>query len=190
VIREHSLAKSIKTSLKNAAVIGRMTSNVLDSAAGDERTDEVSIELLLDRAVSLYEDRLGGVVVKRAYGNIERLQASEKKIDLVVRNVVSNAVDAVGGKGEILLATSEDKNFLYFDVSDTGPGLPEESVERVFEPFYTSKGSGEGAGIGLSISKEIVSQYGGSISIINKKGYSTTFHVALPKTPNKTEPGH
>jgi signal transduction histidine kinase len=93
----------------------------------------------------------------------------------VLSNLINNAVQAVDGQGEVNVTTSTDSKFLTIKISDSGPGIPEKNMSKIFEPMFTTKTTG--TGLGLVICKSIVEQHGGTISISNKP---TTFTVTLP----------
>jgi signal transduction histidine kinase len=79
------------------------------------------------------------------------------------------------GEGEVNVNVSADSKFLTIKISDSGPGIPEKNLEKIFEPMFTTKTTG--TGLGLAICKSIVDQHGGTIFISNKP---TTFTVQLP----------
>jgi signal transduction histidine kinase len=102
----------------------------------------------------------------------------------VLLNLVLNAIDAVGSRPpdrrKLVFGTGADPGgrTVRVWVEDTGPGIPEESVERIFEPFYTTKTNG--MGLGLSVCRTIVSAHGGTIHVTSNRGQGATFHVVLP----------
>ncbi len=97
----------------------------------------------------------------------------------ILMNLVLNAQQAMGEGGAIALAISKDaEGYGLIDVTDTGPGIPEEMKARLFKPFQTSKK--EGHGIGLALVKRFVDNFGGSVSVDSEAGKGTTFHLRLP----------
>ena len=99
----------------------------------------------------------------------------------VVINLAGNAVQAMGADGGKLLAFSAISNQqLTIRISDSGPGISEEHLDKIFEPFFTTKEVGEGTGLGMSISYEIVKNHGGNISIDSVPGRGTTMTVSFP----------
>jgi signal transduction histidine kinase len=103
----------------------------------------------------------------------------------VLMNLVLNAQQAMGNGGTITLRIARDEPYGAIDLTDTGPGIPEEMQARLFKPFQTSKK--EGHGIGLALVKRFVDNFGGSVSVESKLGRGTTFHLKLPLA--ETEPG-
>ncbi|WP_432736139.1 sensor histidine kinase [Maridesulfovibrio sp. FT414] len=102
------------------------------------------------------------------------------QIQQVVLNLVENAIDAVDRDGSILLSTRSGGDFVEFQISDSGPGVPPEFLSRVFDPFFTTKAAGEGTGLGLSIIYSILKKLGGDIKARNLPGSGAQFTVRLP----------
>lgn len=94
----------------------------------------------------------------------------------VISNLVSNAIDAIENSGQIKITVNEDSSNIVINVIDSGSGIPEEKLESIFQPLYTSKT--RGTGLGLNICKIIVEQHNGEISVKNNP---TTFSINLPK---------
>lgn len=121
------------------------------------------------------------------------------QIKQVVMNMIVNAQHAVEEKGSIVVGTrraparpgadGESGPMVEISIADTGCGIPEQNLRRIFDPFFTSKEVGKGTGLGLSVSHGIVEAHGGSIEVQSKVGEGTTFSVFLPLTaPNPAAP--
>ncbi len=104
-----------------------------------------------------------------------------KKIEAVFSNLLSNSIQALEEIGEINVRITEDANHVLITVEDTGPGILEEDMPRIFEPLFTTKQ--KGTGLGLSICKNIINLHGGDIIV---KNTPTTFIVTIPKNIKKT----
>jgi len=120
--------------------------------------------------------------VKSSYGIIINLPEKDfkincdsRKIEGVLSNIINNAVQALDGHGEIDVETDTDSEFLNIHIKDSGPGISDENLDKVFEPMFTTKTTG--TGLGLVICKSIIEQHGGTISVSNKP---TTFSIKLP----------
>jgi signal transduction histidine kinase len=101
-------------------------------------------------------------------------------LNQVWTNLIDNAIYAMGGQGEIRLRTSSEGNLVVVEIADNGPGIPEEVQPNIFDPFYTTKPVGQGAGLGLNISHNIVvKQHYGEITVQSRPG-DTRFTVKLP----------
>jgi signal transduction histidine kinase len=97
-------------------------------------------------------------------------------------NVLWNAIEAMPEGGTLTVNTNFDreKDRIEIHVSDTGLGIPEDEVEKIFEPFFTSKADGKGVGLGLSVAYGIIRQHQGEIHINSKVGEGTRFTIQLP----------
>jgi two-component system NtrC family sensor kinase len=120
------------------------------------------------------------------------------QIKQVIMNMLVNAQHAVEEKGSITVSTrrsldprapaDEPKPMVEISIVDTGCGIPETNLRRIFDPFFTSKDVGKGTGLGLSVSHGIVEAHGGLIEVESKVGEGSTFHVLLPLTPPSAVP--
>jgi len=147
-------------------------------------TQEVDVNEGLDNTLAILRYRLAGIEVERDYDeSLPRISAHGSERNQVWSNLIDNAVDAVadGNKtGRIKLRTTYERDRLLVEISDNGPGIPEEIQDRIFEPFFTTKDVGKGAGFGLDVSYRIVvGRHGGDIRIVSKPG-DTRFQVRLP----------
>jgi two-component system NtrC family sensor kinase len=108
------------------------------------------------------------------------------QIQQVFINIILNAAEAMTGGGKLVIRTglSTDRQSIVVGFTDTGPGIPDEVKERIFDPFYTTKE--HGTGLGLSISYGIIEQHGGTISVDSTPGRGSTFTIQLPIAPSDT----
>jgi PAS domain S-box-containing protein len=110
------------------------------------------------------------------------VRGDREQIGQVVTNLVNNAYDALGGKGEIRVTVGGNDGWGHIRVSDNGPGIPVGVREHLFEPFFTTKPEGKGTGLGLAICHGVVQAHGGTIEVESEVGQGTTFDVGLPLT--------
>jgi signal transduction histidine kinase len=103
----------------------------------------------------------------------------ETKMRRALYNIASNARDAMDAGGQLTIATRAANGWVEFCVSDTGPGIPAEISETLFEPFVTH-GKPTGTGLGLAIAKKAVEDHGGTISVETAPGQGATFTISLP----------
>lgn len=121
-----------------------------------------------------------GVAVKRDYERVPLMVDSfGSELNQVWTNIIDNAIDAMGGQGELRVRTYRDDNCVVVEIADNGPGIPAEVVPHIFEPFFTTKGVGQGTGLGLDTVQRIVKKHGGTIQVKSKPG-DTCFQVWLP----------
>ena len=130
-----------------------------------------------------------GVTVTRDYDpDLPCITAHGAELNQVWTNLIDNAVDAMEGSGELTVRTRRDGDRVVVQIIDSGPGVPAGLLDRVFDPFVTSKPVGQGTGLGLNISHHIVVQkHGGAISVDSKPG-RTCFEVRLPLHPADCPP--
>jgi signal transduction histidine kinase/predicted CoA-binding protein len=135
----------------------------------------------LDNTLVMLRSKLkSGVLVHREYTPAPlRIQAYGSELNQVWTNLIDNAVDAMDGRGEITLRTRSDGDWVVVEIEDNGPGIPEEIVEKIFSPFFTTKPVGKGTGLGLNTSYNIVQKHSGEIKVYSRPG-KTVFQVSLP----------
>lgn len=119
--------------------------------------------------------------VVRDFGSMPEIQCLPSEINQVILNLIVNAADSIGAeRGRITIRTGTLDSTVWFEVEDTGSGIDEESLSRIFDPFYTTKPIGKGTGLGLSLSYGIVKKHHGRIDVQTVVGTGTKFRVALP----------
>jgi two-component system NtrC family sensor kinase len=125
------------------------------------------------------------------WGDIPLIRADRNQIHQVILNLVHNAIQAMPDGGELfvqsLIEDREDQTWLGIRVKDTGVGIKEEHLDQIFEPFFTTKPSGEGTGLGLSVSYSIISEHGGYIDVNSTKGEGAEFTIWLPTHRDEQE---
>ncbi|GAB6906615.1 PAS/PAC sensor signal transduction histidine kinase [Desulfosarcina cetonica] len=114
-----------------------------------------------------------------------RVLMDEKKIKQVLINLLMNAIHAVEGSGTIKITTAFNPadSRISIEVADTGHGIAKENLNRIFDPFFTTKPTGEGTGLGLSVSYGIIKGHGGSITVKSDPGQGAAFTIRLPVPP-------
>ena len=121
-----------------------------------------------------------GVSVKRDYrGDSLFVSSFGSELSQVWTNLIDNAIDAMNGKGELRVRAYRDDECVVVEIRDNGPGISAEVLPHIYEPFFTTKGVGEGTGLGLDTVKRIVKKHHGSIQVQSKPG-DTCFQVWLP----------
>ena len=148
---------------------------------------------------SLLEDIVGGFLerelsasdirfVRRYAGDLPPVMVDRGQLEQVIVNLVTNAVDAIAGAGEITVATGHDGRGVWVAVGDTGCGISREHLERIFMPFFTTKEVGKGTGLGLSVSYGLIRGMGGDILVESTAGVGSTFTLVLPPAPPADAP--
>ena len=115
-----------------------------------------------------------------------------QQIEEVFLNIILNAEQAMieaHGRGRLTIKTERMKNRIRTSFTDDGPGIAKEHLDKVFDPFFTTRGEKGGTGLGLSVCHGIVAEHGGRIYAKSKTGKGTTFFVELPLTTEKIAEG-
>jgi C4-dicarboxylate-specific signal transduction histidine kinase len=159
------------------------------------RAARVSVELVdvddvIERSLLLVQEqlRLRGIEVELELCPDELLVlANPIQLEQVFINLLTNARDALEDSRRklIKIASDRDEERIKIAFSDTGPGIPRELQQRIFDPFFTTKEVGTGTGLGLSITYSILKEYGGEISVANRRGGGATFLIELPVAQEK-----
>ena len=145
------------------------------------RVQNVDIVKSLENTLTILHHKLKrGVVVQRDYERVPLLVNSfGSELNQVWTNIIDNAIDAMGGKGELRVHTYRDDTCVVVEIGDNGPGISPDIQPHIFEPFFTTKGVGEGTGLGLDTVQRIVKKHRGNIQVRSKPG-DTRFQVWLP----------
>jgi signal transduction histidine kinase len=127
-------------------------------------------------------------IIKELDAALPEMIGDPQQLQQVFLNLFLNAADAVSEGGTITASTRYDKveNTIAIELHDTGQGIPAELVEKIFQPFFTTKG--KGSGLGLAVSKRIIEEHGGSIMAMNNASGGATFRIVLPVKSDKGAP--
>ncbi len=153
------------------------------TALNFEKTD---IHEILDETLKYFEDQARGseIKIEKIYAELPEIEVDRGQISQVFSNLILNAIQAMPSGGELKVSTSAGKRVeeilqtVKIQISDTGHGIPEDTVKKLFDPFFTTKYGG--TGLGLTISHSIVDGHKGYIDVESKVGKGTTFTVTLP----------
>ena len=119
-------------------------------------------------------------VVTEFAADLPQILAEPEPLRQVVGNILVNAADAIADRGTITVSTALQDGMVSITIADTGRGIPAENLQRIFNPFFTTKGGGRGTGLGLSIAASIVKYMGGTIKVNSIPGAGSSFTILLP----------
>jgi two-component system sensor histidine kinase HydH len=142
---------------------------------------EIDLNQVIQEVKALMGDAMaekGVRLVDRLDPNMPAIEADPNQIKQVLLNLVKNALEATEGKGEIYLSSGFKNAQVWFAVQDTGKGIPQDVLEKIFHPFYTTKD--KGTGLGLAVINKIVTDHHGTITVDSVAGSGSTFTVRLP----------
>lgn len=162
----------------------RLVSDRFGKIGSTPQLEEIEIVSQINSMVDYMRKRAAGKIIftVNTYGQ-EKVYAriSPPLFDWVIENLLKNALDAMEGKGRIMVDINDEKKAIYIDIADSGKGISKQNIARVFKPGFTTKK--RGWGLGLSLSKRIISQYHkGEIFVKQSEaGKGTTFRIVLKK---------
>lgn len=145
---------------------------------------EVKLPELIDEAVQLVSREAANKqikIVQKASPSLTPIWSDPYQLRQVFINLLTNAIHATRGDGEIVIVQENQNSTVVISISDTGEGIPKENIEKIFEPFFSTKTPGQGTGLGLFVSRNIVEKLKGSIKVESHVGQGTVFRVKLPK---------
>jgi two-component system NtrC family sensor kinase len=147
----------------------------------DEKMDPVNINQILDDVLNLVRNEIKykSEVVKD-YGDIRAVSCFSSQLAQVFTNIIVNAAQAIEKNGIITVKTYEQNGNAVINITDTGCGMTKETMENIFNPFFTTKEAGKGTGLGLSITHQIIEKHRGDIRVKSEPGKGTSFEIRLP----------
>lgn len=140
---------------------------------------------IVKSALNLIDFRTDGTDISIEAKSRALINCDKLRIEQVFSNMISNASDAMDGKGKVIVEIDEKPKYVEFRITDFGTGIPPDNLKRIFEPFFTTKSAVKGTGLGLSICQHIVKRHQGYIDLQTELGKGTTFIVGLPKGTRK-----
>jgi signal transduction histidine kinase len=157
-----------------------------------EKIETVDVNEVLERTLMLSEHQLavGNVrVIKEFDPKLPPIQANPGQLQQVFMNLIINAHHAMPEGGELTVRTGPvPQRRLFIEIEDTGCGIAQEDLNRIWDPFFTTKEEGKGTGLGLSVSRNITENHGGMIGVESTVGVGTLFRVVLPESPPQPSP--
>lgn len=154
-----------------------------------EKSQQISLEKKDYAVKRLIDDVLMGVDISTKQKNIVITSKVAAEINIVcdpfhvkesLLNIINNSIEAINGQGEIIIDTIKDKKYVTILIKDNGEGIAENNLQRIYDPFFSTKKRTLNFGIGLSYCHQVMQKHGGSIKIDSKKGDGTTVYLNFP----------
>jgi two-component system, NtrC family, sensor kinase len=186
---KHALLQKVRTQAERATNI---VNNLLNFSRTGSATEfcEVDVARVFDDTLQLLEPQLrrSQIEIVRSYDqDAPEAYANAGKLQQVFTNLILNARDAIPDGGSIIVSTgTAEDGSLVAEISDTGIGIAPENVAKIYDPFYTTKGVGQGTGLGLAVSYGIIQEHAGRITVDSEPGRGTTFRITLPTARVRT----
>lgn len=192
--QEEDLQESVDLILRAGARATQIIRSLLDYARIEKpQFHPVDVNKSIQEALDLLRHEIVRRDVQlefRSHPHLPPVLSSQDQLQSVWVNLILNALDALDrSPGKVFISTYASAGNVIVIIADNGKGIHEEELERIFEPFYTTKALGKGTGLGLSICRRIVQQHGGSIRVESRPGVGSKFMVQLPiaSTPSPIE---
>jgi signal transduction histidine kinase len=112
--------------------------------------------------------------------DLPSIWADPQELELAMLNLVTNSLDAMPAGGALTIRAATERDGVRIEISDTGTGIPNDLLPRIFQPWVTTKPAGRGTGLGLSITHDVIARHGGTIAVVSDPGRRTTFTIELP----------
>ena len=161
-----------------------MTRGLIDRTRSEPRRETVAVNAVvvraLERARALFATRQIALEIELSDPAPLIVGDAERLTDLV-GHLVTNAIEAIGDEGTLMVHTILEDDAVEITVTDSGPGMSAEHASRIFEPFFTTKPDVRGAGLGLFLVLATLKTYGGTITVQTAEGRGTTMRVRLPR---------
>lgn len=189
IMREDDVPEAVQEMIarisSEAQRLSQLTKGLLNFSSHDETVGETDLNLTVDFILNFltFEAARRGVTVLRQLDYtlpVIRLDANILK--QILLNIIMNALQAMeDAGGKLLIETTNDgPDRICLIIADNGPGIPDETLDRIFDRYFTTKKPGEGTGLGLFVTKNLVESMGGDIKVSSRIGGGTTFVVTLP----------
>ena len=187
-IQEEANLDHVKAHARDIVQHGRRMAAIIRDFTGMASRDTgthlipVDVHLELDQALAALQTThdLSRLEIHKSYACRDRVSASPEQLRQAFVNILTNAVQAMPGPGTLRIATAADNKMVTITIVDSGHGIPSQHLSKVFDPFFTMKGQGEGSGLGLTVARRIIRKFGGDIRIENLDRGGVCCTISLP----------
>jgi len=170
-------AHKISKIVEDLSVFSRTTYSESESTRFD-------INEVLEDVFFLVEQKIKGSkirLIKKLHPESLCVLGDPGRLEQVFINLIDNAIHAISDNGSLTVATCAEKNWIRTEITDSGPGIPPEHLDKIYDPFFTTKEVGKGTGLGLPISQAIIADCNASIAVESRINEGTTFTITFPE---------
>ena len=174
----------LNESQEGAARVKKIVQDLKDfsHSGGDDDWQWADLHACLESTLNIVHNEIKyKASVIKEFGVIPNVWCLPHQLNQVFMNLLVNAAHAIENEGKIIVRTGADQDHVWVEVSDTGKGIAPEHVNKIFDPFFTTKPVGQGTGLGLSVSYNIIKKHNGEIRLESRVGEGSTFRVLLLK---------
>lgn len=189
IMREDGIPHFVKEMIarinSEAQRLSHLTKGLLNFSSHDESIGAQELNLTVDfilNFINFEAARRGVTIFKHFDHSLPVIHLNSNQLKQILLNIIMNALQAMGNDGGKLIVetAASGSDTISIIISDNGPGIPDDLVEKIFDRYFTTKELGEGTGLGLFVTKSLIENMGGSIKVSNRNGGGTTFTVLLP----------
>ncbi len=190
---DENCSEMLRDILSQAERAADIVKNLLDFSRTETPTfSELSPATVLMSTANLIKNqfKIVGLGLETTIAdNLPEIRGNLRNLQQVFTNLLLNAIQASpsGGKVAMRVGPADNPGFIKFAIEDSGPGIPKEIQDKIFEPFFSTKEVGKGTGLGLAVSFAIVKRHGGRIEVFSEPGQGTTINVLLPEVVKEFE---
>jgi two-component system NtrC family sensor kinase len=181
---ENRRRKILEMALSETVRLGVLLRKMLSFSKPDqEKRQPVDINSILDEILLLHEKQLkeNNINIASTFAeDIGLVNASKNQLRQIFLNMIANARDAMPNGGTLTVATRRDGDKIVIEIADTGTGIREEHIDKIFDSFFTTKDEVKGVGLGLSVCYGFIKDHGGDVEVKSRVGVGTTFIITLP----------
>jgi len=188
IMREEGVPEAVMEMIarisSEAQRLSHLTKGLLNFSSHDDAIGETDLNLTIDFILNFLNfeaARRAVVVLKQFDYSLPAIRLDANILKQILLNIIMNALQAMeDGGGKLLVETAATEgDSVCFKITDNGPGIPPETIDRIFDRYFTTKKPGEGTGLGLFVTKSLVESMGGNIAVTSRNGGGTTFTVTL-----------
>jgi signal transduction histidine kinase len=189
ILREEGVPEVVQEMItrisSEAQRLSQLTKGLLNFSSHDETISEVDLNLTVDFILNFLNfeaARRAVIVLKQFDYTLPTIHLDGNLLKQILLNIIMNALQAMEESGgKLLVETAHgETDTVCFIITDNGPGIPIETIDRIFDRYFTTKKPGEGTGLGLFVTKSLVESMGGNINVTSRTGGGTKFTVTLP----------